>query len=93
MNEIQFDKRLTTLTLGTGLLINPIAQTPDNQVATASTASPINQVLAKLTPEQHQALNQLQVSNQEGLQLSPGTNLESEDTMSVIRIYGQTCEH
>ncbi|MGM0865491.1 MAG: S8 family serine peptidase [Bacillota bacterium] len=77
-------KSLTTLTLGTGLLLNPVAQTPLDQVATASTASPIDQVLAKLTPEQRQALNQLKVNNLEGLQLSPETNLESEEEISVI---------
>jgi subtilisin family serine protease len=77
-------KSLTTLTLGTGLLLNPVAQTPLDQVAAASTASPIDQVLEKLTPEQRQALNQLKVNNLEGLQLSPETNLESKEEISVI---------
>ncbi|WP_341356936.1 S8 family serine peptidase [Rossellomorea sp. y25] len=82
--KIKLTKSLTTLTLGTGLLLNPVAQTPLDQVAAASTASPIDQVLAKLTPGQRQALNQLKVNNLEGLQLSPETNLESKEEISVI---------
>jgi subtilisin family serine protease len=82
--KYKLTKSLTTLTLGTGLLLNPIAQSPIDQVASASTASPIDQVLAKLTPEQRQALNQLKVNNLEGLQVSPETNLKSEEEISVI---------
>ncbi|WP_163099053.1 S8 family serine peptidase [Peribacillus alkalitolerans] len=77
-------KGLTTLTLSTGLLFSSFAQTPINQVVSAKTISQIEQVLSNLTPEQRQALNQLQTSDSGGLQLSPNTNLESEESISVI---------
>jgi subtilisin family serine protease len=77
-------KSLGTLTLSTGLLLSSFVQPPVTQVVSAKTTTQIDQVLVNLTPEQRQALKQLQTSDQEGLQLSPHTNLESDETISVI---------
>ncbi|PUB08207.1 S8 family serine peptidase [Paenisporosarcina sp. OV554] len=76
-------KGTAIVALSSGLLFSSIPTSQFHSVQAKSTES-IEQVLAKLSPEQRQALEKLQVSSQEGLQLSPSVDLESSDNLSVI---------
>ncbi len=82
--KYKISKRFTSLTLCMGLICStfPALLSVDN--IHAQTALPIEQILAKLTPEQRKALKQLQTSDQSGLLLSPDVDLESEQPISVI---------
>ncbi|WP_078381949.1 S8 family serine peptidase [Sutcliffiella halmapala] len=80
----KFTRSLTIFTLSTGLLFSSFVQSPSTQVAAANTTSQIEHVLSKLTPKQRQALNQLHLSDESGLQLSQTINLESDEDISVI---------
>ncbi|WP_342543618.1 S8 family serine peptidase [Paenisporosarcina sp. FSL H8-0542] len=79
----QFFKGTAIVALSSGLLFSSIPTSQFHSVQAKSTES-IEQVLAKLSPEQRQALEKLQVSSEEGLQLSPSVDLESSDNLSVI---------
>ncbi|PEK98046.1 S8 family serine peptidase, partial [Bacillus sp. AFS017336] len=70
--------------LSTGVLFSSIPIKDHQSIAKATNTDSIEQVLAKLTPEQRQALRQLQVSSEEGLQLPSSVDLESSDKLSVI---------
>ncbi|MEH7014141.1 S8 family serine peptidase, partial [Neobacillus niacini] len=72
------------LTLSTGVLFSSFPISNHQPVVKATSTDSIEQVLSKLTPEQRQALQKLEVSSQEGLQLSPSVDLESSDNLSVI---------
>ncbi|PGY13038.1 S8 family serine peptidase [Bacillus sp. AFS031507] len=81
----KFVKSAAILTLSTWVLFSGLPHNiSSNSVASAQSETSIEQVLSKLTPEQRQALHQLQVNYGSGLQLSPGTNLDSSENLSVI---------
>ncbi|MFB7140755.1 S8 family serine peptidase [Gottfriedia sp. NPDC056225] len=79
-----FLKGTAIFTLSTGVLLSSFPISHYNEVAKATTTDSIEQVLAKLTPEQRQALNQLQASSEEGLQLPSSVDLKSSNNLSVI---------
>lgn len=80
----KFSKRFTSLTLSMGLVCSTFPALSSVDSIHAQTSLPIEQLLAKLTPEQRKALKQLQTSDQSGLLLSPDVDLESDQTISVI---------
>jgi subtilisin family serine protease len=79
-------KKATALTLGVGLvsssLAAPYIHLPSKVLAVAT--SNAESILANLTPEQRQALQQLSSSQQTGLFLNSSVNLNSENPVSVI---------
>ncbi|WP_045516618.1 S8 family serine peptidase [Neobacillus niacini] len=77
-------KVTAVLTLSTGVLFSSFPISNHQPVVKATSTDSIEQVLSKLTTEQRQALQKLEVSSQEGLQLSPSVDLESSDNLSVI---------
>ncbi|MEH7349735.1 S8 family serine peptidase [Gottfriedia acidiceleris] len=77
-------KGAAVFTLSTGVLLSSLPIHNYHQIAKATTGDSIEQVLAKLTPEQRQALKQLQVTSGEGLQLPSSVDLESSNNLSVI---------
>ena len=77
-------KNVAMVALSTGLAYSSLAPAALTHQVHAHSSSGIEQVLAKLTPAQREALNKLQTSDQSGLQLAPEVNLESEDKVSVI---------
>ncbi|WP_057914688.1 S8 family serine peptidase [Peribacillus muralis] len=77
-------KNVSTLVLSAGLLFSTFAPVSLPYNVHAQTSSSIDQVLAKLTPEQRQAIKQLQTNDQGGLQLSPEVEQKSSDSISVI---------
>ncbi|QKE76009.1 S8 family serine peptidase (plasmid) [Arthrobacter citreus] len=77
-------KSTAVLALGTGVLFNAFPITQHQPIAKAAAQSSIEEVLAKLTPEQRQALKKLEVTSQEGLQLPSSVDLQSSKNLSVI---------
>ncbi|WP_419158390.1 S8 family serine peptidase [Rossellomorea sp. BNER] len=77
-------KNVTMLALSTGLVCSSLAPASLTHHVHAKPSSGIDQVLAKLTPEQRQAIKQLQTNAQGGLQLSPEVDPKSNDSISVI---------
>jgi subtilisin family serine protease len=81
-----FMKKATVLTLGVGIvsssLAAPYLSTPSKVLAIATTNA--ESILANLTAEQRQALQQLSSSQQTGLFLDASVNLDSEKPVSVI---------
>ncbi|MGG3912549.1 S8 family serine peptidase [Rossellomorea vietnamensis] len=77
-------KNVTVLALSAGLVGSSIAPASLTHHVHAKPSSNIDQVLSKLTPEQRQAIKQLQTNDQGGLQLSPEVDQKSNDTISVI---------
>ncbi|PFH87726.1 S8 family serine peptidase [Bacillus sp. AFS088145] len=77
-------KGTAVFTLSTGVLLSSLPIHYYHQMAKATSPDSIEQVLAKLSPEQRQALKQLQVTSEEGLQLPSSVDLESSDKLSVI---------
>ncbi|MBO9129475.1 S8 family serine peptidase [Bacillus sp. 165] len=77
-------KNVVTVALTTGLVCTSLTPVSFTDTVKAQTASNIEQVLAKLTPAEREALNKLQTNDQSGLQLGSEVNLESEDNVSVI---------
>ncbi|WP_201714130.1 S8 family serine peptidase [Rossellomorea arthrocnemi] len=77
-------KNVTLLALSAGLVGSSIAPASLTHHVHAKPSSNIDQVLSKLTPEQRQAIKQLQTNDQGGLQLSPEVDQKSNDTISVI---------
>jgi subtilisin family serine protease len=77
-------KGTAVITLSTGVLLSSLPIHYYHQMAKATSPDSIEQVLAKLSPEQRQALKQLQVTSEEGLQLPSSVDLESSDKLSVI---------
>ncbi|XZF76547.1 S8 family serine peptidase [Bacillus sp. AL-1R] len=77
-------KSTAVLTLSTGVLFNAFPVTHHQPIVKAAAQSSIEEVLAKLTPEQRQALKKLEVTSQEGLQLPSSVDLQSSKNLSVI---------
>lgn len=79
-------KKATALTLGVGLvsssLAAPYIHSPSKVLAVAQ--SNAESILANLTPEQRQALQQLSSNQQTGIYLNSNINLDSESPVSVI---------
>lgn len=82
----KFINKATALTLGVGLvsssLAAPYLNVPSKVLAIST--SNTESILANLSPEQRQALQQLSSSNQTGLLLNTDVNLNSENPVSVI---------
>ncbi|MGG0175789.1 S8 family serine peptidase [Gottfriedia acidiceleris] len=79
----RFIKSTAILTLSTGVLFSsfPVKHQP---IVKAAAQSSIQEVLSKLTPEQRQALQKLEVTSAEGIQLPSSVDLNSTDNLSVI---------
>ncbi|WP_341356940.1 S8 family serine peptidase [Rossellomorea sp. y25] len=77
-------KNVTMLALSAGLVGSSLAPATLTHQVHAQPSSGIDQVLSKLTPEQRQAIKQLQTNVQGGLQLSPEVDQKSADSISVI---------
>lgn len=77
-------KNVALLALSTGLVCSSFAPASLTHHVQAKSSSGIEQVLANLTPEQRQAIKQLQTNAQIGLQLSPEVDQKSSDSISVI---------
>lgn len=77
-------KGTVVFVLSTGVLFSSIPINNHHSIAKATTTESIEQILAKLSPEQRQALHQLQVTDEGGLQLPSSVDLESSDNLSVI---------
>lgn len=80
----RFMKGTAILTLSTGVLFSTIPVKQQQSIVRASSTSSIEEVLSKLTTEQRQALQKLQVTSEEGLQLPESVDLESSENLSVI---------
>ncbi|WP_057915248.1 S8 family serine peptidase [Peribacillus muralis] len=78
----RFIKGTAILTLTTSVLLSPVKH--HQPTVKAETKSSIVNVLSKLTPEQRQALQKLEVTSQEGVQLPSSTDLDSSENLSVI---------
>ncbi|PEJ56299.1 hypothetical protein CN692_18360 [Bacillus sp. AFS002410] len=77
-------KSTAILTLSTGVILSSFPVKHHTPLVKAATQSSIEDVLAKLTLEQRQALNQLELTSQEGLQLPSSVDLNSSKNLSVI---------
>ncbi|UOY92573.1 S8 family serine peptidase [Ectobacillus sp. JY-23] len=90
----KFMKKATTLALGVGLvstgLSAPYVNLPTAVHATAPAST--EAILAKLTPEQREALAKLSTDVQTGLFLQQDVNLESESNVSIIVAFKQKPE-
>ncbi|WP_179865642.1 S8 family serine peptidase [Bacillus sp. AFS017336] len=80
----RFIKGTAILGLSGGMVLSTMQTSHFSSIAKATSPTSIEQVLAKLTPQQRQALNQLQVSSEEGLQLPSSVDLKSSANLSVI---------
>lgn len=90
MNK-KFIKKAATLALGVGLVSSSLLTTylPLSSKVHAATNSTAESILAKLTPEQRQALEKLSTANQTGLFLNSNVNLESTNQVKVIVAFKQ----
>ncbi|MEH7451466.1 S8 family serine peptidase [Gottfriedia acidiceleris] len=77
-------KGAAVFTLSTGVLLSSLPFSSNHQIVKATTTDSIEQVLAKLTPEQRLALKQLKATSEVGLQLPSSIDLESSNNLSVI---------
>ncbi|PEJ57112.1 hypothetical protein CN692_14575 [Bacillus sp. AFS002410] len=77
-------KGTAILTLSTGVLFNAFPVQHHQPTVKAATESSIEEVLSKLSPEQRQALQKLEVTTQEGLQLPSTVDFNSSKNLSVI---------
>ncbi|MDM5205760.1 S8 family serine peptidase [Cytobacillus kochii] len=77
-------KNMAVVGLSTGLAFSSIVPASLTHHVHAQPSSGIEQVLSKLTPEQRQAIKQLQTNAQGGLQLSPDVDQKSNDSISII---------
>ncbi|MEH7454631.1 PA domain-containing protein [Gottfriedia acidiceleris] len=77
-------KSTAILTLSTGVILSSLPVKHHTPVVKAAAQSSIEEVLAKLTPEQRQALKQIEVSSQVGIQLPSSVDLNSSKNLSVI---------
>lgn len=77
-------KNVTMLALSAGLVGSSFTPASLTHNVQAKSSSGIEQVLANLTPEQRQAIKQLQTNDQGGLQLSSEVDQKSDDSISVI---------
>ena len=82
----KFMKKATALTLGVGLVYSSLT-TLNISIPSkvhAATNTTVESILAKLTPEQRQALKQLSTDDKSGLFLNSEVNTESSKPVSVI---------
>ncbi|MFF2876564.1 S8 family serine peptidase [Gottfriedia sp. NPDC057991] len=77
-------KGTAILTLSTGVIFSSFPVKHHTPLVKAAAQTSIEEVLSKLTPEQRQALNKLDATSQEGLQLPSSADLESSRNLSVI---------
>ncbi|MDF2038414.1 S8 family serine peptidase [Cytobacillus oceanisediminis] len=77
-------RNVTMLALSAGLVGSSFTTADLTNNVQAQASSGIEQVLAKLTPEQRQAIKQLKTNDQGGLQLAPEVDQKSQDSISVI---------
>ncbi|MGG0175172.1 S8 family serine peptidase [Gottfriedia acidiceleris] len=77
-------RNVSTLALTTGLISTVVTPVSFSHQVHAQATSKIDQVLAKLTPQQREAIKQLKLSDKEGLQLSPDVDQTSDKSTSVI---------
>ncbi|MGG2025870.1 S8 family serine peptidase [Gottfriedia sp. S16(2024)] len=77
-------RNVTTLALTTGLISTALSPVSFSHNVHAQSTSKIDQVLAKLTPQQLQAIKQLKLTDKEGLQLSSDVDQTSDKPTSVI---------
>ncbi|QKE75638.1 S8 family serine peptidase [Arthrobacter citreus] len=77
-------KKVSTITLGAGLLTSSLYFPNCTIPAKADEPTSAESILAKMTPEQKQAISKLQTMEETGLMLSPDTNLDSDSDLSVI---------
>ncbi|MGG0175173.1 S8 family serine peptidase [Gottfriedia acidiceleris] len=77
-------KSTAVLALSTGVLFNTFPVQHHQPIVKAAAQSSIEEVLSKLTSEQRQALQKLEVTSQEGLQLPSSVDLQSSKNLSVI---------
>ncbi|PEL08391.1 hypothetical protein CN601_16870 [Bacillus sp. AFS017336] len=84
-------KNITALTLGVGLVTSSFSASYFNSPSKvhATTLSNAEAILAKLTPEQRQALAKMNTEDQTGLFLNPDVNLDKSDKVSVIVQFNQ----
>ncbi|WP_088070652.1 S8 family serine peptidase [Gottfriedia luciferensis] len=75
-------KHSAVIALSTSLLISPFST--KSYVTAKAATSKAEEILASITPEQRQALNQLQLNDQEGLQGFKDGELDSDNDISVI---------
>ncbi|WP_179874453.1 S8 family serine peptidase [Bacillus sp. AFS002410] len=77
-------KGTAVVALSTGVLFNTFPVAHHQPIVKAAAQSSIEEVLAKMTPEQRQALKKIKVTTQEGLQLPSSVDLQSSKNLSVI---------
>ncbi|QKE73440.1 S8 family serine peptidase [Arthrobacter citreus] len=84
-------KNATALTLGLGLVTSSFSASYFNSPSKvhATTLSNAETILAKLSPEQRQALAKINTEDQSGLFLSPDVNLEKSENVSIIVQFNQ----
>ncbi|PGM48854.1 S8 family serine peptidase [Bacillus sp. AFS053548] len=77
-------KNVTTLALSTGLISTTLTPVSFSHQVHAQATSKIDQVLARLTPQQREAIKQLKLSDKSGVQVSPDVDQTSDKLTSVI---------
>ncbi|MFF2876398.1 S8 family serine peptidase [Gottfriedia sp. NPDC057991] len=89
----KFIKNATAVTLGVGLISSSFSASyfnlPSKVRAATATPTKAEDILAKLTPAQRQALTQIKLNDQSGLFLDSSVNLNSSETVSVIVSFKQ----
>ncbi|MFF2876351.1 S8 family serine peptidase [Gottfriedia sp. NPDC057991] len=75
-------KSLSVIALSSSFVLASLGHAAD--VTKATTVTNVDNLLAKLTPAQRQALQQLSTNEANGLQVSPETDLDSNQKTSVI---------
>ncbi|SFT24959.1 Fn3-like domain-containing protein [Paenibacillus sp. BC26] len=77
-------KRTALMTISATVLLSGMTLGSGHLMAQTNTTQSLEEVLAGMTPLQRQALHQLEVTDESGLQLSPSVNLNSPAAASVI---------
>ncbi|MEH7451077.1 S8 family serine peptidase [Gottfriedia acidiceleris] len=75
-------KHSAVLALSTSLLISPFSA--KSYITAKAATSKAEEILASITPEQREALNQLELNNQEGLQGFQEGEMNSDKNISII---------
>lgn len=83
-DEKKFVKATVTSVLSMGLLFSGLGGFGYDAKVSSKASTSIEQVLSNLTPAQREAIKQLKTNDQEGLQLSPDVNTNSDTPISVI---------
>ncbi|MFB7142413.1 S8 family serine peptidase [Gottfriedia sp. NPDC056225] len=86
-SKSKFAKSLTVAALSTSFILSSLSHV--SNVTKADAVSNAETILAKLTPQQREALQKISTTDQSGLFLDSNVNLNSPETVSVIVSFKQ----